>query len=322
MFAGNSQLSAANHNHAVHDMTGTEPPILAVLVLYQVEASSSVTLVSFSRALNESGLTNQFKLLIYDNSPSQSAAPDTMPIPFEFIHDPGNGGLVGAYNAALQVAEHEGIGWLLLLDQDTVINAGYLKTLWLGQIELADNQQCAALVPKLLSKNKVISPSRVLWGGRLPPVDKTLSGIAPWEIVALNSGTLLRVSAVREVGGFNPAFWLDYLDYWLFNRLHRAGHFVYVLNAELPHELSVNSMGSVPIARYKNILSAEGQFYQCCKSPIENFIYCFRLVVRAVKMFTIPSRQQLFLPTTIHLQRTQQTFQLLRLPDQLASQPQ
>ena len=303
LFAGNSQLSAVDQNHAVHDMTGTEPPILAVLVLYQMEASSSVTLVSFSRALDESGLASQFRLLIYDNSPSQSAAPDTMPIPFECIHDPGNGGLVGAYNAALQVAENEGIEWLLLLDQDTVINTGYLKALWLGRLELAGNQQCAALVPKLLSRDKVISPARVLWGGRLSPVDKTLGGIAPWEIVALNSGTLLRISAVREVGGFNPAFWLDYLDHWLFNRLHRAGHLVYVLNAELPHELSVHSMGSMPVARYKNILSAEGQFYQCCKSPTENLIYRFRILVRAVKMFTMPGRQRLFLPTLAHLAR-------------------
>jgi len=45
-------------------------------------------------------------------------------------------------------------------------------------------------------------------GGAAVPVDKTLIGITPREIVALNSGTLLRISAVRELGGFNPEFWL------------------------------------------------------------------------------------------------------------------
>lgn len=301
--AGSNSPCAAGGGYARNGTTGARPPILAVLVLYQVETSSSLTLVSFLRALSESGLASQFRLLIYDNSPSQSAVPDTMPMPFSYIHNPANGGLVGAYNTALQMAEKGGDEWLLLLDQDTVIDAGYLKTLWRSLRELAANRRCAALAPKLLSENRIISPARVLWGGRLSPVDKTLSGIAPWEIVALNSGTLLRVSAVREMGGFNPAFWLDYLDHWLFNRLHHAGYLVYVLDAGLPHELSVRSMDNMPIARYKNILLAEGQFYQCCKSPTENLIYDFRLLVRALKMFVVPGRGRLFLPTLAHLAR-------------------
>lgn len=304
MSAGSNSLwCAAEGGYACNDMTGARPPILAVLVLYQVEASSSLTLVSFLRALDESGLASQFRLLIYDNSPSQSAVPDIMPIPFSCIHDPTNGGVARAYNMALQVAEKEGNDWLLLLDQDTMIDAGYLRTLLRSLGRLAGNRRYAALAPKLLSGKRIISPARVLWGGRLLPVDKTLIGIAPWEIVALNSGTLLRISAIREIGGFNPTFWLDYLDHWLFNRLHRAGYLVYMLDAELPHELSARSMRSMPVARYNNILLAEGQFYQCCKSPTENMIYNFRLLVRAVKMLVMPGRRRLFSPTLGHLAR-------------------
>ena len=77
----------------------------------------------------------------------------------------------------------------------------YLKTLWFSLPEAAKHLRCAALVPKLLSKNSIISPARVLFGGRLLPVDKTFMGFPPWEITALNSGTLLRISAIREVGG-------------------------------------------------------------------------------------------------------------------------
>ena len=280
-------------------MAGAGPPILAVLVLYQVEACSGLTLTSLLRALDESGLVDQFKLLIYDNSPSQSTLPDGIPVPFTYIHDPANGGLFQAYTAALQKAEREGNEWLLLLDQDTVLDAGYLKTLWHSLPEAAGNLRCAVLAPKLLSKNKIISPARVLWGGCLLPVDKTLSGISPWEIMALNSGTLLRISAVREIGGFNPVFWLDYLDHWLFNRLHRAGYSMYVLDAALPHELSVRSLGGISIARYKNILLAEGDFYQCCKSQAENRAYLLRLVLRSVKMLVKPGGRKLF-PLTLN----------------------
>lgn len=303
MSAASNPPCTAGGGRACNDLGGDRPPVLAVLVLYQVEASSSPALVSFMQALDEVDLASQFSLLIYDNSPSQSAVPDTMPMPFSYVHDPANGGLTGAYNTALHLAEKERNEWLLLLDQDTVINASYLKELWRSLFELAGNRRCAALAPKLLAGNEIISPARVLWGGRLLSVDKTLIGITPWEIVALNSGTLLRISAVRELGGFNPEFWLDYLDHWLFNRLHRAGFLVYVLDAELQHELSVKSMAGMQVARYKNILLAEGQFYRCCKSPAESLIYGFRLFVRAVKMFVLPGRRRLFLPTLAHLAR-------------------
>lgn len=279
------------------------PPILVVLVLYQKDASSSTSMVSFLQALDESGLASQFRLLVYDNSPIQSVLPDRIPIPFSQIHDPTNGGLFRAYTAALELAENEGTEWLLLLDQDTVLDATYLKTLCLNLPEAVGNPRCAAMVAKLLSKNKIISPARVLWGGLDLPVNKKFTGIPPWEITALNSGTLLRASAIRAMGGFNPRFWLDYLDHWVFNRLHHAGYLVYVMDAVLLHDLSVEGMGNMSVSRYRNILIAEGEFYKCCKSWAENLFYCFRLFWRAVKMFFFPDRRKLLLPTLGRLKR-------------------
>lgn len=302
MSAANNQPCAGT-GHERNGMTGVGQTVLVVLVSYQLEASSSPALISFLQALGETGLASQFRLLIYDNSPFPSPVPDSMPLPSSYIHDPANGGLTGAYNTALRLAEKEGHEWLLLLDQDTVINASYLKEIWRRLFELAHNRQCVALAPRLLAENEIISPLRVLWGGRWLPVDKTLSGIAPWEIVALNSGALLRVSAVRELGGFNPEFWLDYLDHWIFNRLHHAGYLVYVMDAELQHNLSVRNMADMPLARYKNILLAEGRFYQCCKSPLENLVYGLKIPLRAIKMLVLPGRRRFFLPVLAYLAR-------------------
>jgi len=304
LFVASSPPCPAAVEKTICGMTaGVSPPILAVVVLYQMAAIRSPTLLSFGRALAESGLASQFSLLIYDNSPTRSFVPDAMPLPSSYIHDSTNGGLTGAYNTALRLAEKEGHEWLLLLDQDTVINASYLKELLLRLFELAGNRHCVALAPRLLAENETISPARVLRGGRLLPVDKTLSGITPWEIVALNSGALLRVSAVRALGGFNPEFWLDYLDHWIFNRLHHAGYLVYVMDAELQHKLSVRNMADMPIARYKNILLAEGRFYRCCKPPHENLLYSMRLLVRALKMLVLPGRRRFFMPVLAHLAR-------------------
>jgi GT2 family glycosyltransferase len=275
--------------------------VLAVLVIYRREPATSPTLVSLCRAFAERDLARRFALLIYDNSPSAAALPDAIPVPFRHIHDPANGGLFAAYTAALALAEEQGREWLLLLDQDTSLTSAYLRTLLLALRDARSDPRCAALAPKLLSGNRIVSPARILWGGRLSPVDEALTGMAPWEAMALNSATLLRVSAIRQVGGFHPGFWLDYLDYWLFNRLYRAGYSLYVLDATLHHELSVTSITDMPIARYDNVLLAEGEFYRSCKSKAENALYPLRLALRAARMLMKRDGRRFFFLTLRHL---------------------
>lgn len=131
----------------------------------------------------------------------------------------------------------------------------------------------------------------------MSPIDSEFVGIPSWEITALNSGTVLKVSAIDAIGGFNSSFWLDYLDHWLFNRLYRFGYSIYVLNVVLRHELSVQSMGNMAVSRYRNILSAEREFYRRCRPAGEKWIYRFRLVARAMKMLLLPARRRLFFPT-------------------------
>ena len=91
------------------------------------------------------------------------------------------------------------------------------------------------------------------------------------------------------------------MDHWLFNRLHHAGYSIYVLDAALPHELSVRSMRDVPIARYKNILSAEALFYSTCKSETEQKLYLLRLVGRVVRLLLRGERWELVRATLNHV---------------------
>ena len=227
-------LSAASSSENECDDTDARPPILVVLVLFQKEAFHSLALTSLLQSLDESGLAGYFQLLIYDNSPRlQSIIADNIPIPFHFIQDSENGGLFRAYTTALKIAEQEKNEWLLMLDQDTSLNADFIQKLCFQLPKAAHNKRCAALVPKLLAKNQIISPARVLWGGGLLPLKKRSVGFPPFEITALNSGSLLRVSAIKAVGGFNSTFWLDYSDHWFFNRLYRMHFSVYVLDSAL-----------------------------------------------------------------------------------------
>ena len=63
---------------------------------------------------------------------------------------------------------------------------------------------------------------------------------------AFNSGAVLRLSALDEIGGFDESFPLDYLDHTTFRQLQRKEHSVYVLHSTLAHELSVSAGWDTP----------------------------------------------------------------------------
>jgi len=258
------------------------------------------SLFSFAQSVNELKIEYLFEVLIYDNSLKKTSLPDTISIPFTYVHDPSNNGLVGAYNLALKKSINCRSDWLLLLDQDTTLNSEYLESICAIIYQNKKDLNCAAIVPKLKEKNRIISPVRVMRWGRLVPVDKQFCGVAPWEVSALNSTSLLRISAIRTIGGFHPEFWLDYQDHWIFNRLSFYDFKIFVLDIVLEHQLSVKSMECLSPTRYENILRAEQRFYELTKSPIENLIYNLRLIARMFQLFLQNQRKLLSL-TVKHL---------------------
>ena len=275
--------------------------VLIVLVLYKVTPATCQTLSSLCASVEKCALTVSFKLLIYDNSPTSSLLAKTIPIPVSYVHDRDNGGLAAAYNTAVEMALKEGVHWVLLLDQDTSLTPEYLMAIDEVLPEIGAEIKIAALVPKLRSGLKVVSPTRVLWGGILRPVSADFSGVAPFETSALNSGALIRVSAIQQIGGFDNRFWLDYLDHWMFNRLHHADHAVYVMDTAISHELSVDDFAKMTEHRYRNILTAEALFFRLCKSPMEQKFYLLRLVGRAFKRLLGPGGVKFFRLTLHHM---------------------
>jgi hypothetical protein len=99
----------------------------------------------------------------------------------------------------------------------------------------------------------------------------------------MNSGSVIRVSAVAALGGFNTEFWLDYLDYWLFRSLQSRGGRVFVLPETLAHSLSfADPIGRMSEERYRNMLDAEHYFTAAFGSPWERFRLKLVLLKRAI----------------------------------------
>lgn len=260
------------------------PNIFVVIVLYGVSFGESVAFKTFNaasiRCQNSEGY---LQVLLYDNTPRGSASgPLPKGVRYEAVGI--NLGLAAAYNRALDMAQEQGCPWLLLLDQDTVLPENFLESL-LGELkEYETNSDIVAVVPIVRSGGIVVSPKRVGFLG-LRAFPGTPRGLQDAEIASINSGTAIRCDFVRSIGGFSRAYWLDYLDHWLFRQIYAAGKKVAVSNCILEHSLSVQDYRrNINLTRYRSILAGESAFTTTHKSKLQIPFYLLRLAARSVKL--------------------------------------
>ncbi len=256
----------------------------AVIVLYQMNPAKSGAFESFLEARRRlSPKLADLKVLLYDNTP-EGGDPGPLPEGVQNESAGYNSGIAAAYNRALDIAQYHGCPWLLLLDQDTVLPENFLESL-LEELKLYDQKSdVVAVVPIVRSGGVVVSPKRV-WFFGLKALPKTPRGIQNAEIASINSGTAIRCDFVRSIGGFSRAYWLDYLDHWLFRQIYAAGKKVAVSDCILEHSLSVQDYRrNIDLARYRSILAGESAFMTAHKPKLQIPVYLLRLLARSAKL--------------------------------------
>jgi GT2 family glycosyltransferase len=263
--------------------------ILAIMVRYKVPLEQSETLRTVSAEFESSAdLKSRATVLVWDNSPTALSNPQ-FPFPSLYRHAAENVGVAGAYNRGLEIAHSHGCQWLLLLDQDTTVPRGFIQRLLDYATELHSQREIAGVVPIVRSGDRVSSPyiQRLSRPKYVVPPSR---GVQSGRLIAHNSGALLRVDALREIGGFDEAFWLDYSDIVLFSRLHASGKRIYVAgDLEVQHKISIADYDrQLSIERYNNLLHAESSFWDIYHPAPMRLIHILRLLVRAL-------RQALFL---------------------------
>jgi GT2 family glycosyltransferase len=232
--------------------------IQCVIVLYNTAPTDSQTICSLISCYKQHrGLAEQLSVLIYDNSPySQKPSSIKGLGEAEYFHDGANGGLAAAYNYALTIARQREIQWLLLLDQDTLLEVGLFLALS-REICATPSPSVCAFVPKLVRDEFILSP-QIVERFRNKPVSRHFFGLSSRPLTALNSAACLRVDAAVQVGGFPHEYWLDYLDHAMFHRLRVAGGQIVTLDVALQHHLSSRNLEvEMSAERYANMLSAE-----------------------------------------------------------------
>jgi GT2 family glycosyltransferase len=255
--------------------------ILTVVVLYNCEPSQSQSFCALLQILNENAdLATHFSLVLYDNSPQPQKYAMPASFPIHYVHDPANGGLASAYNFALARAESEQCEWLLLLDQDTSPTREFIVELLEAASTLHAQPDVAAIIPKLMVNGVVHSPAipfieqlRRQFRPPKQPIGQDVVGILQQHMCPYNSGSTLRVSAVRSVGGFPQEFWLDYLDHAVFHALLLRGYRVYMMLATLVHDASYGNLDRIPFWRLHNVLMAQSLYVKKRGNLADRLLY-------------------------------------------------
>jgi GT2 family glycosyltransferase len=266
---------------AFHSSSQAPSSIFAVIVLYQCELAQSQSVSSLFQILNQNPeWAKHFSLVLYDNSPQPQTHTLSTDFPIHYVHDPSNGGLAPAYNFALARAESDEREWLLLLDQDTSLTPEFISELVETTRALHAQSDVAAIVPKLMGQGKIDSPStdffdqmRRQFQRPQPAIGLDVVGIQQQRLCSYNSGSALRVTALRSIGGFPAEFWLDFMDHAVFHALFVSGYRVYVMLATLAHESSYSDIGSLPSWRLHNILLARTLYVKRNGGFIDRLLY-------------------------------------------------
>jgi rhamnosyltransferase len=206
--------------------------LLVVIVLYKRKPAESAAYTSVRTALKNFPASPE--IFLYDNGPVST---DINGDSVTYFHDPSNSGVSKAYNCASVHAQGTGKVWLLFLDQDTSVTMDFFSSLAKGVTAHAES---VAFVPRMMDEKGMLSPFRFSHGRgkRILNIPETLS-LDQYRFI--NSGLLIRLSAVVAAGGYNPQIPLDFSDIDFGSRLKKVTDHFRIIDAPLRHAFSDNN---------------------------------------------------------------------------------
>lgn len=269
----------------VFAQSATRLKVMVVIVLYRVAPQDSPAFRSVMAAreafAREAG---EVRVLLWDNSPRSGTGED-LPDGVAYFGDESNSGLATAYNRAMEWAELHDAEWLLTLDQDTAVPADFFRQMGAAATASTRFAGIGAIVPQIAAEGRQLSPNWFQFGAIPRWYGTGYSGVPGEPVFAFNSGAMLRIEALKQVGGYDPRFWLDDSDAMIFSRLHEHGKRVYVAgDIQVEHEFSMKDMQRrMSAARYENALFAETAFWDLRMNRLAGWERALRLMVRMVK---------------------------------------
>ncbi len=195
--------------------------LLVVVVLYKQDLFRCDTYRSLLAA-------NPCDVFIYDNSPVSLTAVEQIPANWHYLHDPSNAGLSVAYNRGAKYAVDHGKKWIMLADQDTAFTEDILPR-YLEYI--ADLPDAAFFAPVVMADGKIISPVAIGTLNKQPVRIPEPGFYALSKYFPINSGSLIRLDAFLEAGGYDENVALDFSDYAFSQRMLSVANSFYLTDS-------------------------------------------------------------------------------------------
>lgn len=223
---------------------------LVVIVVYQQHLRDVAPLRYFSQIQNEC-----IKIFIRDNSP-ESLSESEIPDEYIYSHDPSNGGISRAYNDGARYAKDNGYDWVILFDQDTVIENDYIKLL---EKSIVDHPDIKVYAPIVYFNHGIMSPKVCSYFR--PSCESLPIGIHPLKKVSIiNSGLAVATAQFHKCGGYNDDVFLDFADYQFIERLENEESNFVVFGGELRQDFSNNEIDK------QKLYNRFTKYCQCLKS--------------------------------------------------------
>lgn len=239
--------------------------IYAVIVLYKKSLNQSTTFMSLS-TISDMYVKSKLHVLVYANhmidkvqdTYKQAGVTDHGFASFEFVVSHDNRGIAIPYNLAHLKAKRLGCNWLLLLDQDSLVEEEYMKSMLESALSVKSTD-VAAIVPKILVANRLRAPRVGFFGAVLTDDnDRRMQGR---YLTTINSGALISIDFLNQINGFDEKYWLDGLDTWLFVKIYQMNKAIIIKRTLLHHDLSLAGKNYVTPDRLMNIVRSEIQLW-------------------------------------------------------------
>ena len=160
------------------------------------------------------------------------------------IENKKNVGLAAAQNQGIKLALEDGVDWVLLLDQDSILDKDFVKNMLKAGHKYKNKKNIGFLTPRhefddgspsvpTYSKGLFLRPKR--YHMNLDEIDDTI-------LFGMASGSFIPRHTLEEVGLMREEFWIDYIDYEFSFRVRERGYrIIGVGGARLNHRLGVKN---------------------------------------------------------------------------------
>ena len=259
--------------------------ILAIIVLYQVPLTDSITIQSLNKSLKKHNAV--LDLFVYDNSPISLYSKTNFVFEsfrVHYISNPKNGGISLAYNIGAEYAEQLNKQWLFLLDDDTDFSensiGNYLKAI------NTIGEKIYLFAPYLYQtpSNILASPSYSFFRrGFISKGFKSGQHLIKHRIM-FNSGLCVKLNAFKKIGGYNEKVRMYGSDYAFIYRYKRAYKYFYLLPIKAIHNSSLNNLNvSQEKILWRFSMFCEGNGY-LAENIFEWFLYTLYVFLRTLKL--------------------------------------